>query len=94
MVVPRAGSRSDANAGLQFRQPWPGHTFLPGSLEFQALLGIPHGKGVVRLLTQHPDELPGKEVESITIFTTTNHYSTEADDTSYDILFTLTGPGN
>ena len=79
----------------QFRKPWPGFKFVPGDQQFQALLGTAHGTGVVRLITQHPNELGrDKNIESINIFTTLNHYSGEPDDTSYDMLFTLTGAGN
>ena len=34
------------------------------------MLGTPHGKGIVYFLVQHPNQMPGKQGESITIFTT------------------------
>ncbi|KAL8946734.1 MAG: hypothetical protein Q9222_006911, partial [Ikaeria aurantiellina] len=49
-VFPRVGSNSDANMDTEFEQAWPGTTFDAGSLGFQALLGTPHGKGVVFLV--------------------------------------------
>ena len=32
---------------------WPGHKFNKGSEEFQALLGTPHGKGIVYMIATH-----------------------------------------
>ncbi|KAL8692745.1 MAG: hypothetical protein Q9218_002282 [Villophora microphyllina] len=69
--------------GEQLEVPWPGHQFLPGTQEFQALMGTPHGKGIAYLILQHRNEMPGKTIESITMFTT-------GDDEEYSLLFTLT----
>jgi len=70
--------------------PWPGHEFKLGSNVFVALLGTPHGRAVVYLLTQHASGLPGKDIESIRMFTTDeNGFMTD-----YHLLFTLTGDGN
>ena len=66
--------------------PWPGHEFRLGSNYFVALLGTLHGRGIVYLLIQHATGLAGKDLESITIFT--DSYE------GYNLLFTLTGPGN
>lgn len=69
--------------------PWPGHTFKFPSIFYTALLGTPHGRGVVLLLTQHAGGLPGKDIESITVFTT---QGIGVDDyEAYHLLFTLTG---
>lgn len=69
--------------------PWPGQTFRPGSDFFLGLLGTPHGRGVTYLITQHERGLPGKDIESITVFTT--EHSGLAMDEAYHLLFTLTG---
>lgn len=69
-----------------FYAPWPGHTFRSGQF-FTALLGTPHGRAVVYLLTQHASGLPGKGIESITIFTDENE--TEEGEV-YHLLFTMT----
>ena len=84
-----AASRSSddgSNDSDELTAVWPGYTFKKGSEEFQALLGTPHGKGVVNLLVGHADQMPEKDIESITIFS-------YAGD-SYHLLFTLTGDGN
>jgi len=73
----------------ELNAPWPGHTFHLGTMFFVALLGTPHGRGVVYLLTQHASGLPGKNIESVTIFTTESTGFTEAE--AYHLLFTLTG---
>jgi len=62
---------------------WPGKTFRLGDPRFEALLGTPHGRGVVYLLTQHSIGLTGKSIESITVFA--------AILADYQLLFTLTG---
>ena len=49
---------------------WPGFKFKSGDEAFLALLGTPHGSGVVFLLTTHPDEFPGKTIESVQAFIT------------------------
>ena len=64
-----------------FEKPWPGYRYAKGTEEFQALLGTPHGKGVVWVIIQHPNELPNKDIESITTFTV---------GPDYHLLFTLT----
>ncbi|KAL8670986.1 MAG: hypothetical protein Q9168_004500 [Polycauliona sp. 1 TL-2023] len=62
---------------------WPGIKLDRGGEKFQALLGTPHGKGVVFLIVDHAD-LATKNIESVTLFTTD-----EGED--YHLLFTLTG---
>ncbi len=69
--------------------PWPGHEFRLGSSVFVALVGTPHGRAVVFLSTQHGSGLPGKDIESIRIFTTDENQFMM----NYHLLFTLTGPG-
>ena len=64
---------------------WPGRTFYYPNTYFIALMGTPHGRGIVYLLQQHASGLPGKDIESITVF---------SFDYEYHLLFTLTGPGN
>ncbi|CAF9923129.1 MAG: hypothetical protein HETSPECPRED_005248 [Heterodermia speciosa] len=82
-----------SNVGHDINDPWPGYTFTPQGEpdEFYALLGTPHGRGVTYLLIDHPNELPGKSVESITIFGT---ISSEFEMENINLLFTLTGEGN
>lgn len=70
-----------------FDDDWPGLAFGIDTPQFKALLGTNHGIAVVNLVTQHPNELHEKTVESITIFTAGYHGD-------YNILFTLTGAGN
>lgn len=73
-----------AGVGMdQFISAWPGIKFLPGEVEFQALLGTAHGKGVAYLIADHR-ELRLKNIESVNLFTT---YGAPA---SYHLLFTLT----
>ena len=67
----------------QFYNDWPGIRLANGSPRFRALLGTPHGKGIVFLITQHMNDLPGKTVETITMFTD--------DAGEYSLLFTLSG---
>ena len=61
---------------------WPGLRLTRGSDAFKALIGTPHGKGIVRILVDHPDEFSTKTIESITIFTTDG-------DFFQHLLFTL-----
>lgn len=61
---------------------WPGRTFKLGDPRFVALLGTPHGRGIVYLLTQHPIGLPGKSIATITAF--------RASFIGQHLLFTLT----
>ena len=78
---------------------WPGHVFILPNNTYAALLGTPHGKGVVHLLMQHVSGLPGKDIESIIIFTTSDAFSTPDAYTApeaiawniYHLLFILTG---
>ncbi|KAI4255934.1 MAG: hypothetical protein LQ352_002319 [Teloschistes flavicans] len=62
---------------------WPGLEFKSGTQQFQALMGTPHGKGIAYLILQHRNEMPTKNIESITVFTTSY-------DLEYNLLFTLT----
>ena len=74
----------DDDIDNSFEEEWPGIKFVPGEDEFQALLGTPHGRGIVWMLVDHPNELGGKTIESITMFTA-------GSDDNYNLLFTLTG---
>ncbi len=67
---------------------WPGVPFAKGTDEFQAILGTPHGKGVVYLLVQHPNELPTKNIQSVTVFSTPPRLGNVPRQ---NLLFTLTG---
>ena len=66
---------------------------------YAALLGTPHGKGAVHLLMQNASGLPGKDIESITTFTTPDAFLTPDAYTApeaiawntHHLLFTLTG---
>ena len=82
---------SEPEEDLPLHAPWPGHEFKLGSPAYVALLGTPHGRGVVYFLTQHASGLPGKDIESIMAFSTDDGI---VDAQSYHLLFTLTGPGN
>lgn len=91
-----------------YHDPWPGTTKYPGvgavGNHFKALLGTPHGRGVVRLLTNHlHDAMAGKTVESIQMFTTSHGGASDDSDkeksgskgsdvswNTYHLLFTLT----
>ena len=68
----------------ELESPWPGVRFVKGSRQYQAIMGTPHGTSVAWLLIDHPDELPGREIESVTMFTT------ESEE-RYHLLFTLDG---
>ena len=63
---------------------WPGRTVRLPDPCFVALLGTPHGKAVVFLLTQHPNELGQVSVLEITLFSVTSRGD-------FQLLFTLTG---
>lgn len=65
---------------------WPGHEFKKGSEEFKALLGTPHRKGIAFLIATHPNEMPGKDIESINTFVTRRAFGIQV----YHMLFTLT----
>lgn len=69
--------------------PWPGHVFKFPSNSYTGLLGTPHGRGIAFMLTQHATDLAGKELDSITIFTTEGIMEDEHE--AYHMLFTLTG---
>ena len=81
-----AGRNPDTFPDESFNVQWPGLVFMRGSPAFQALLGTPHGKGIVWLLVDHPHEYPGKDIESVTIFSTPS--TSGLND--YNLLFTLT----
>lgn len=69
---------------------WPGYEFTLPNNTFTTLLGTPHGRAIVYLITQHSRGLPDKAIESITIFTTPGGIL----EHDYHLLFTLTGSGN
>lgn len=77
--------------GAGFIIALPGITAAKGSPESQALLGTPHGKGIVFLLTGHAEQFGEKHIESITIFTTPlpTHLSFLPEYQKH-LLFTLT----
>lgn len=63
---------------------WPGHTFEPGSPEFVALLGTPHGNGVGLLLIQHKAELGAtRAVKSIRV------WDAEEPNLRYQMMFKI-----
>lgn len=71
----------------EFEAQWPGYNFTEKDKEFTALLGTLHGSTISYLLTTHATGLPGKSIESVTIFTT------EGDRDNgefYHMLFKLT----
>lgn len=77
----------EAIAGVdddEFDKAWPGIKLAPGTPRFKTMLGTPHGKGIVHLITKHPTELSGKTIELIHMFTTDDGYN-------YHLLFILTG---
>ena len=65
-----------------FGEEWPGTTFQAGSIQFRALMGTPHGKGIAYMLIDRPYGLRGKNIVSITMFVT--------DADKYNLLFVLT----
>lgn len=73
----------------ELNAPWPGHLFRLGNMFLVALLETPRGREVVYLLAQLASGLPGKDIESVAIFTTESTGSTEVE--AYHLLFTLTG---
>ena len=64
---------------------WPGHSFLPNSDGFQALLGSPNGGGVAWLLIYHKHQLGLKSVSKITVF----HHDGQVADAGLTMLFWL-----
>lgn len=64
-----------------FDKAWPGIITAKGTDSFRALLGTPHGKGVVGLIINHPNLFPNKDIERIAMFT--DEYG------SHELLFTL-----
>lgn len=79
IAADRAGHPGDG----QMKANWPGVRFPKGTEEFQALLGTPHGKGIVYLVVHHPNELGTKNIESITVLTA-------RPSRGLHLLFTLT----
>ena len=79
-------SQPDPKTGKNFELPWPGVEIMKEELSFQALLGTPHAKGIAQLIQDNPDKLPGKNIESITMFTSRAF----VDSVDYNMLFTLT----
>lgn len=63
-----------------FETEWPGIRYMRGSTHYQALMGTPHGTSMAWLLIDHPNDLRGREIESITMF---------ISDDNYNLLFTL-----
>ncbi len=84
--TPDDSDRGEVPVPLDFG--WPGLGFLLGTDEYKAMLGTPHGKGMVRLVVDHPDELGSKGIESITLFVTQDPDIRDLEQ--YHILFTLT----
>ena len=80
-VAKRVGIYKD----LSWERNWPGLRSDRGTDDFKALVGTPHGKGIVHLLVNHVDMFPTKDIESITIFTTNDD-----DMIIPHMLFTLT----
>ena len=66
-----------------FKTEWPGVTFAKGTQQFKALMGTAHGVGIVWLIVKHPDQMPGKDIKSVTMFVTRNE-----DLYLYNPLFT------
>lgn len=74
----RIMERAANAAEEQFDLEYPGFRLARGTDRFRALLGTPHGKAAAWLVINH---LPGKNIETINIFTTEGRY---------DMLFTFT----
>lgn len=71
---------------------WPGRVFRYPDEGYNAILATPHGRGVVHLIIQHADGLPGKDIDSITMFTTPPIEADGGDGSkTYNMLFTLSG---
>ncbi|KAG7008294.1 hypothetical protein G7Y79_00006g019140 [Physcia stellaris] len=69
-------------------EEWPGRKLVPNEESFWAVLGTPHGRGIAYLIRDHPNELPGKSIESINVF------RGDKGVRQWHLLFTLDGPGN
>ena len=82
----RAQHREYKSSSFYREKDWPGHLYKSGSEEFLALLGTPHGSGVAFLLSTHPEEMPGKSTESLSIFTTCEDCNQKSD---YHMLWRL-----
>ncbi|KAL8828292.1 MAG: hypothetical protein Q9191_002666 [Dirinaria sp. TL-2023a] len=66
----------------EFEDEWPGVRYMRGSTQYEALMGTPHAVSMAYLLINHQNDLGGREIESITMFTSFF---------SYNLLFTLNG---
>ena len=96
ITTPETREKTERAVGAkaaELNADWPGHVFTLPNNTYTALLGTFHGKGVVHLLMQHASGLPGKDIESITIFTTPDAFpKPEAIGwNTYHLFFTLTG---
>ena len=60
--------------------PWPGKELLMNTPDGQALLGTPHGNGIVQMLNDHRQHTK-KKIQKVTLFTVGQKYY---------LLFTLT----
>lgn len=87
-IMVEAARRAGQQGGHIMNANWPGVPFAKGTDEFQAILGTPHGKGVVYLLVQHPNELATKNIQSVTVFSTPPRLGNVPRQ---NLLFTLTG---
>ena len=71
MDIMEAATKEDhkpSDFDKDFDKEWPGLKFHAGDEEFLALLRTAHRSAVGYLLFDHPDVFPGKNIESITIF--------------------------
>ena len=70
----------------EFEAEWPGYEFTKADEQFTALLGTIHGKTIVDLIVTHDTGLPGKSIESVTIFSTEGNVDFGE---AYHMLWTL-----
>ena len=70
----------------EFDTEWPGYTFTEKDEQFKALLATAQGTITFYLLMTHATGLPGKSIESVTIFTTEGD---KEDGEVYNMLWKL-----
>lgn len=91
-VIEQAAARHEGGpiGDAEFVAEWPGYEFtIDDEAQFLALLGTVHGRSIVDLIMTHATGLPGKSIESVTIFTTKKDED-DGEGDSYHMLWTLT----
>lgn len=91
-VIEQAAAKHEGGpiGDSEFVAKWPGYEFTINDEQFVALLGTVHGRSIVDLIMTHATGLPGKSIESVTIFTTKRDDDDDEEGDSYHMLWTLT----